>query len=102
MDHPVIHWLMNDGRKIPELSAFLEAFAGQLRQAGVDVARITTGVPILHPQIVSFSGLWRLGAGVSERLYQHDDNVRRAQRKPDPGRVQRRRAGAMPPDRPAG
>jgi len=78
MEHPVIHWLMNDGKKLPESSPFLEAFAGQLQQAGVDVTRITTGVPILHPQIVSFSGLWRLGDGVSERLYHYDDNVRSA------------------------
>src|SRR5205823_5167398 len=31
--------------------------------------RITTGVPILHPQIFSFSGLWQLGVGTSERLF---------------------------------
>jgi adenylate cyclase len=35
----------------------------------VDVSRITTGVPILHPQIFSFSGLWQLGKGTTERLY---------------------------------
>ena len=35
----------------------------------MDVARITTGVPILHPQIFSFSGLWQRGKGTSERLY---------------------------------
>src|SRR5881394_1832546 len=60
---------MTEARRHIEASDFLEAFANQLLAAGVDVARITTGVPILHPQIFSFSGLWQLGKGTSERLY---------------------------------
>ncbi len=67
--HPVIRWLMSDGRKLADPNRFLEAFAETLRSAGSDVSRITTGVPILHPQIFSFSGLWELGKGTSERLY---------------------------------
>ena len=60
---------MTDARRRVDASDFLEAFANQLRAAGVDVSRITTGVPILHPQIFSLSGLWQLGKGTSERLY---------------------------------
>jgi adenylate cyclase len=67
--HPVIRWLMTDARKRTDACEFLEAFAHELRAAGVDVARITTGVPILHPQIFSFSGLWQLDKGTTERLY---------------------------------
>jgi adenylate cyclase len=67
--HPLIRWLMTDARKHAEPSEFLEAFAQRLRAAGADVSRITTGVPILHPQIFSFSGLWELGKGTTERLY---------------------------------
>jgi adenylate cyclase len=59
--HPVLRWLMTDARSRTDASEFLEAFALELRAAGVDVSRITTGVPILHPQIFSFSGLWQLG-----------------------------------------
>jgi adenylate cyclase len=66
---PVIHWLMTEARRLIDPNAFLQAFAHVLRAAGVDVARITTGVPILHPQIFSFSGLWELGKGTTERLY---------------------------------
>ncbi len=65
----VIRWLMTSARKVADPSEFLEAFAQQLRAAGVDVTRITTGVPLLHPQIASFSGLWQLGRPVSERRY---------------------------------
>ena len=67
--HPVIRWLMTDARRRTDSSEFLEAFADELRAAGVDVSRITTGVPILHPQIFSFSGLWQLDKGTTERLY---------------------------------
>jgi adenylate cyclase len=68
-EHPVIRWLMTDARRRTDANDFLEAFADQLRAAGVDVSRITTGVPILHPQIFSFSGLWQLGKDTAERLY---------------------------------
>jgi len=67
--HPVMRWLMTDARKRTDPCDFIEAFAGELRAAGVDVSRISTGVPILHPQIFSFSGLWLLGKGTTERLY---------------------------------
>jgi adenylate cyclase len=70
--HPVIRWLMTDARKRTDACEFLEAFALELRAAGVDVSRISTGVPILHPQIFSFSGLWQLDNGTTERLYRAD------------------------------
>jgi adenylate cyclase len=67
--HPVLRWLMTDARKLVDSNDFLDGFANELRMAGVDVCRITTGIPILHPQIFSFSGLWELGKQTSERLY---------------------------------
>ncbi|THD60010.1 MAG: adenylate/guanylate cyclase domain-containing protein [Bradyrhizobium sp.] len=73
--HPVIRWLMTDGRRLVDPSEFLEAFAHELRAAGVDVSRITTGVPILHPQIFSFSGLWQHGKGTTERRYRTEPDT---------------------------
>jgi adenylate cyclase len=73
--HPVIRWLMTGARRRTDPNEFLEAFAQELRAAGVDVSRITTGVPILHPQIFSFSGLWELGRGTTERLYRSGPEV---------------------------
>jgi adenylate cyclase len=67
--HPVIRWLMADARKFTESADFLDAFSHCLLEAGVAVTRVTTGVPLLHPQIASFSGLWQQGKGVSERRY---------------------------------
>lgn len=74
MGHPtlpedVITWLLRDARRVVEPNAFLEAFAAQLLSAGIPVTRITTGVPILHPNLWSFSGLWERNAGASERRY---------------------------------
>ena len=43
-----------------------------LTEAGVDVSRMTTGVPVLHPQLYSYSALWERGKGVTERLYRAD------------------------------
>ena len=38
------------------------------------MTRITTGVPILHPQLWSFSGLWQLGKGATERRFRADQS----------------------------
>src|ERR1043166_1463658 len=66
---------MSEARRRTDPNDFLEAFAQEVRAAGLDVERITTGVPILHPQIFSFSGLWELGKGVTERLFRSGPNV---------------------------
>jgi len=71
-ESPVIRWLMTDGRRITDPKGFLENFAMRLIEAGVDVSRITTGVPVLHPQLYSYSGLWERRKGVTERLYRVD------------------------------
>ena len=71
-ESPVIRWLMTDGRHITDAKSFLENFAMCLIEADVDVSRITTGVPVLHPQLYSYSGLWERGKGVTERLYRAD------------------------------
>jgi len=68
----VIRWLMSAGRHITDAKSFLESFAACLREAGVDVSRITTGVPVLHPQLFSMSSLWERDKGVTERRYRAD------------------------------
>jgi len=69
---PVTRWLMTEGRHIMDAKSFLESFAACLRDAGVDVSRITTGVPVLHPQLFSVSSLWERDKGVTERRYRVD------------------------------
>ena len=73
--HPLIRWLMTDARRHSDPIRFLDAFAVQLHAAGIDVSRITTGVPILHPQIFSFSLLWEPGKETTERLFRSGPNT---------------------------
>ena len=63
---------MTEGRHITDAKSFLEGFAACLRDAVVDVSRITTGVPVLHPQLFSVSSLWERDKGVTQRLYRAD------------------------------
>jgi hypothetical protein len=66
-DSEIMNWLLRDGPQITDSTAFLNAFAEKLLENGIDVARVGTGVPILHPQVFSFTGLWEAGKGASER-----------------------------------
>jgi adenylate cyclase len=66
-DHPIIRWLLGEGRRITEPMSFLGAFAEQLRGSGIEVDRVSIGVPMLHPQVYSFSGIWEPGKGALER-----------------------------------
>jgi adenylate cyclase len=70
--HSLVQWLITEARCIGEPSGFLVALAEQLRARGVDVVRATTGVPILHPQVYSFSALWELDGGTTERQFSLD------------------------------
>jgi adenylate cyclase len=63
----IIHWLLRDGPRITDATAFLNAFGEQLLANGIEVARVSTGVPLLHPQVFSSSGIWEVGKGASER-----------------------------------
>jgi adenylate cyclase len=55
---PVLDWIHTQGRFIEDAVAFVEGLAAALLDAGVPVGRITTGVPILHPQIDTSSVVW--------------------------------------------
>jgi adenylate cyclase len=68
LEYPLIHWLLTDARRITEPKAFLAALAEQLLAHGFEVSRLTTGVPILHPQVHSYSARWDLGK-VSDRFF---------------------------------
>ncbi len=69
LDHPLIYWLLTEARRIIEPKAFLAGLAEQLHLHGIEVSRLTTGVPILHPHVHSYSAKWDYGKGVSERHF---------------------------------
>jgi adenylate cyclase len=68
-DHPIVRWLIEHGRAFSDQRDFLAALGERLRAADTDVTRLTTGIPILHPQVSSSSCLWERGKPVTERLY---------------------------------
>jgi adenylate cyclase len=69
LDLPLVHWLLTDARRIAGPKAFVAALAEQFLAHGIDVSRLVTGVPILHPQVHAFSARWDLGQGSSERFF---------------------------------
>jgi len=71
----IIDWLLRDGPRITDSTAFLKAFAEELLASGVEIGRIGTGVPMLHPQVFSFTVLWEAGKGASERRNLADANT---------------------------
>lgn len=50
-------WLLGDARNAAETTALVVELGERLNAAGIDVRRITTGIPILHPQVASYSAL---------------------------------------------
>jgi adenylate cyclase len=68
-------WLQSEGTRYKDTGRFIEAFAGVLLDAGVDLFRITTGIHIIHPQIDASSALWQKGQPVTERRWRMDRQV---------------------------
>jgi adenylate cyclase len=57
----VLQWLNRDARLLPDISDVIGELGQRLRDAGMPVDRMTTGVPILHPQITSNGVTWEPG-----------------------------------------
>jgi adenylate cyclase len=62
-------WLKTEAARAGDAARFVTALGEKLRAAGVPVDRITTGVPILHPNISSASVLWEPGKAPVERRW---------------------------------
>lgn len=67
---PLLAWLEGPGRRISETEAFVEALGEQLVEIGLPIDRITTGIPMLHPQIASSSVVWEPEKLAHERRWQ--------------------------------
>ncbi|HSE74768.1 MAG TPA: adenylate/guanylate cyclase domain-containing protein [Dongiaceae bacterium] len=67
---PLLAWLEGPGRRLIETEAFVEALGEQLVELGFPVDRITTGIPMLHPQIASSSVVWEPERLAHERQWQ--------------------------------
>lgn len=68
-------WLEGPGRRLIETQSFVEALGEQLVEFGLPIDRITSGIPILHPQIHSSQIVWEPDKLARERRWQlNDDN----------------------------
>mgnify|MGYP001141715255 CR=1 FL=1 len=67
---PLLGWLEGPGRRLIETEAFVEALGEQLVEIGLPIERITTGIPMLHPQIASSSVVWEPARLAHERQWQ--------------------------------
>jgi adenylate cyclase len=74
-DRSLSEWLLGDARSVEETTVLVAELGERLNAAGIDVRRITTGIPILHPQVASYSALWNRGSAVTERVYQLDSET---------------------------
>lgn len=92
-------WITHTGARLRSAPAFVEALGAALQAEGLPVARITTGITLLHPLVFSSSCLWVEDGPVSERLYPNvEDTLRLYQNSPLPkvygeGRTVRCRIG---------
>ena len=64
------NWLITDARLLAaDPPTYLRTLGERLHASGLGVTRLTTGIPTLHPNVDSFSGLWELGKGTTGRMY---------------------------------
>ena len=66
----LLAWLQGPGRRLLETEAFVEALGERLVGIGLPIERITTGIPMLHPQIASSSVVWEPEFLTRERQWQ--------------------------------
>lgn len=67
---PLLAWLQGPGRRLIDTEAFVEALGEQMVEIGLPIDRITTGIPMLHPQIASSSVVWEPERLAHERQWQ--------------------------------
>jgi adenylate cyclase len=67
---PLLAWLSGPGRRLIETETFVEAVGERLVEIGLPIDRITTGIPMLHPQIASSSVVWEPERLTHERQWQ--------------------------------
>jgi adenylate cyclase len=67
---PLFAWLEGPGRRLTETESFIEVLGEQLVEVGMPIDRITTGIPMLHPQIASSSVVWEPARLAHERQWQ--------------------------------
>lgn len=72
----LLAWLEGPGRRLTDTRVFVEALGEQLVESGLPIDRITSAIPILHPQVRSSQVLWEPDKLARERLWQLNEQNR--------------------------
>ena len=59
---PILDWLVEEARRLPDAPALLRALCERLVAAGLPLARGSFHVRVLHPQLLGLGFYWRRGA----------------------------------------
>ncbi len=65
---PVIDWLLEEGRLLPDIGDTLTQLGKRLLAAGVEVERLRLSMRTLHPLITAFSAIWEREASEVRQL----------------------------------
>ncbi len=59
---PLHHWLVTEGRRLPDGAALLTGFCNRLVEAGVPLRRASFNLRVLHPQLFGMGFYWERDA----------------------------------------
>ncbi|MEP3277116.1 MAG: adenylate/guanylate cyclase domain-containing protein [Stappiaceae bacterium] len=65
----LMEWLHGPASRIPDTLQLIEEFAKRLRAVGLKVDRMTTAIPLLHPNVRAESVLWQDGQQTEMRRF---------------------------------
>ena len=65
----LVDWIVEAGAGYAKTDAFVDDLCLKIRECGVAISRMTTGIPILHPLVYVSSYLWSYGGTAEERLF---------------------------------
>lgn len=75
-------WILSEGPRHEDVASFVAALAPRLRDAGLPVYRMTTGIPMLHPVVRAETVVWVDGHDVELRRHlanlKSDEDLKRS------------------------
>lgn len=74
----LVIWASGPEARAASPATLLGGLAVELDALGLQVSRLTTGIPVLHPNVAALSLVWRPGQPVQERLFRTTPEAMRA------------------------
>lgn len=70
--HPILDWLLREGRHLSRSRDLIDKFCRRLIEAGIPLSRVLVSIRTIHPQILASTYSWRPGAAAVEADFGHD------------------------------